>query len=529
MAKSVAAPVDSPQETSAATVVAKSAAAPDVSPQESSGQDATPLITRAAAFRCKYRKHESVRLLISQVGFHPANREGQPPSSARCCSLLQEILDIGFDVGEANAGGVVVEAGSTQATLEQFNTEACEGDERLAPVVMGSIRYGALSHNHLNQILKNIAAAAAADIPQVCDGAGKLSLAKLRSVDAAFANAVDCGLTWEVLSESIMREEPHAVDVIQSALNAKNGTFLLVHEMQAISKLSAVTSALTVVGQQVAWQSVRDRMRETMPQFAEDEHFLELFRFVVDLGAHAAPFITDLRNFHDKFVDPKLRKVRTSTFALFNMIPEKFSFTKVAAVKHVCSCPPYRVQHGYCEPIPKSTLKRILEEKEFVNVMSEGEDVLCFFHGLCSSALAALVKADKTRFLGNLDRDIFKAVLGQYGGRCVNSVPTGAMRLEDVHTIAQKFHTRLASMVKQSSDVELPPLKDTWQNAKVSQPSIVPAASKLESKVLLFDKCGRPLSAQDTAVGSQEEDFQWKSFSRLQMWSPLLRRTALDH
>ena len=99
--------------------VAKSAAAPDVSPQESSGQDATPLITRAAAFRCKYRKHESVRLLISQVGFHPANREGQPPSSARCVSLLQEILDIGFDVGEANAGGVVVEPGSTQAALEQ--------------------------------------------------------------------------------------------------------------------------------------------------------------------------------------------------------------------------------------------------------------------------------------------------------------------------------------------------------------------------------------------------------------------------
>ena len=131
-----------------------------------------------------------MRLPISQVGFHPANREGQPPSSARCVSLLQEILDIGFDDGEANAGGVVVEAVSTQAELEQFNTEACEGDERLAPVVKGSIRYGALSHNHLSQILKNTVAATVADISQACDGGGKLSLAKLRSVDSAFVAAV---------------------------------------------------------------------------------------------------------------------------------------------------------------------------------------------------------------------------------------------------------------------------------------------------------------------------------------------------
>ena len=118
-------------------MVAVSPAVPGAGPTETSVPDNFPLITRAAAFRAKYRKHDAVRLPIAQVGFHPANREGQPPSSARCISLLQEILDIGFDDGEANAGGVVVEAVSTQAQLEQFNTEACEGDERLASVVNG--------------------------------------------------------------------------------------------------------------------------------------------------------------------------------------------------------------------------------------------------------------------------------------------------------------------------------------------------------------------------------------------------------
>ena len=108
------------QAAGAAPAGAVSVAVPALSPPEIPAQDAAPLITRAAAFRTKYRKHESVRLPISQVGFHPANREGQPPSSARCVSLLQEILDIGFDVGEASAGGVVVEAVATQAELEHF-------------------------------------------------------------------------------------------------------------------------------------------------------------------------------------------------------------------------------------------------------------------------------------------------------------------------------------------------------------------------------------------------------------------------
>ena len=65
-----------------------------------------------------------------------------------------------------------------------------------------------------------------ADIPSVCDGQGKLSLAKLRSFQPAFAEAVDNGLTWEVLSGAIETEEPHALDVIQSALNARQ-TFVV--------------------------------------------------------------------------------------------------------------------------------------------------------------------------------------------------------------------------------------------------------------------------------------------------------------
>ena len=45
-----------------------------------------PLIRRAAGLRTKYRKHDApIHLPLDQVGFHPKNRDGQPPNGERCC------------------------------------------------------------------------------------------------------------------------------------------------------------------------------------------------------------------------------------------------------------------------------------------------------------------------------------------------------------------------------------------------------------------------------------------------------------
>ena len=139
-----------------------------------------PLVRQAAAFRTKYRVSDSLlRLPISQVGFHRHNRDGQPVSGLRCESLLKELLHYGFDVSEANTGGIVVAAGGSDS-IEHFNIGACAGDGKLAPVVTGFIKYGSLSHSHLHQVLKNIAAGVRADVPGICSGDGYLSLELLR-------------------------------------------------------------------------------------------------------------------------------------------------------------------------------------------------------------------------------------------------------------------------------------------------------------------------------------------------------------
>ena len=118
-------------------------------------------------------------------------------------------------------------------SIQEFNRRATDGDESMAPIEGGegaAIQFGSLSHSHLNQILKNIKAGARANIPGISDGQGRLSLSKLRLKDGGFAAAVDGGLCWEVLDKKIQEEAPQALDVIQTALNAKNGLFLLAHK-----------------------------------------------------------------------------------------------------------------------------------------------------------------------------------------------------------------------------------------------------------------------------------------------------------
>ena len=70
-----------------------------------------------------------------------------------------------------------------------------------------------------------------------------------------------------------------------------------------------------------------------MPQFAEDEHFLDMYRFIVDIGSLDAPFVKHLMAFHQEFVDPKLRRVRLHVFATMSEFGLKFPHLKIAGVK----------------------------------------------------------------------------------------------------------------------------------------------------------------------------------------------------
>ena len=368
----------------------------------------------------KYRKHATLmRIPVMQVGAHPDNRDGQGPSGSRCLELTGEILTVGFDVVEADANGVLVEQKPGSSHICDANRRFADGDELLAAILPGQISYGTLSHSTLNQLMRNINARCpvmpgtaggtagsvtkhASEVTEddalsrIVDGHGLLSTSLLEHIDTAFAHAVHNGLSWEVLSSAIEDEEPDGCAVIQSALNAKNGMFLVCHEMQALSRLMTLTSA--VAETQLSWEYVLSKVRETMPQFVSDKNFIDLYAFVVDLGGQTSPFLNDLRAFHQRFVNPHLRRLRMDAFAHCNTLPIEMPHVKVAMIKHLYV--DAKLQHGYCASVSLKSMRSLSESAAGRTASAVAEDVLRFFHVDCKEAMENLAGGFNIKFLG---------------------------------------------------------------------------------------------------------------------------------
>ena len=313
------------------------------------GNDDPSLIQQAAALRMKYKIHSALmRIPVFQIGSHPANRDGQGPSGSRTSQLIGDILSMGFDQVEADSNGVLVQQKPGRTHIHDANASFAEGDPMLAPVRPGDVQFGTLSHSTLSQALRNIEArcpatlAVAGDVEQpvpaalsrIVDTQGKFSAELLQQVDPAFAGAVRVGLLWEILSHNIETENPGACTLIQAALNAKNGAFLVCHEMQALSALMSMTASSLVKERHRSWEEAQHKMQKTMPQFANDAHFIDLFAFMMDMGGDQSTFLVDLKTFHTKFVNPQVRRLKLEVFSLLSFLPLDMPHLKIAALKY---------------------------------------------------------------------------------------------------------------------------------------------------------------------------------------------------
>ena len=90
----------------------------------------------------------------------------------------------------------------------------------------------------MNQVLKNVSGGVKYNAPSIVGPDGAVHMDLLAARDPAFAEHVENGLMWEVLAWEMEDEEPDACTVVQAALNSKNDTYLVMHEMQSLSHLS---------------------------------------------------------------------------------------------------------------------------------------------------------------------------------------------------------------------------------------------------------------------------------------------------
>ena len=502
------------------------------------GDGELSLIRRAAALRLKYKKNDQlVQIPVMQIGAHPENRDGQGPSSSRCYELLGKLLGMnqGFDVVEANSNGVLVEQKPGSTHIQDANSRFADGDDLLAPTVGGHISYGTLSHSTLNQVMRNISArcrvanakSCAGDdlgapptvvedegVLRIVDSTGRLSLGLLQEVDPAFANAIHTGLSWEILSSAIEDEEPDGCAVIQAALNAKNSLFMVTHEMQAISRLMGLASSPVVTEKKNKWEYVLRRMRETMPQFCDDKNFIDLYAFVADMGGDQSWFLHDLKVFHQKFVNPQLRRLRLDAFAVVNQLSLESPHLKMAFVKYLYVEGKY--SNGYCTMVHAKTIKSLAGTAEGQAASAIAEDILRFFHVPCLAVIRKLGDAAKTQFFGNLDKDIFAEL---------SDTVEPALRETNLRSCGARYHRRL---VRMCVGQKVPAF--TLGTRADSAPTMSTASSSettMQPKVIAYDENGRPTCKQEVASESRTEVFGWSDFMQTICMTETLEETGM--
>jgi hypothetical protein len=147
-------------------------------------------------------------------------------------------------------------------------------------------------------------------------------------------------------------------------------------------------------------QAAQVKLKETLPHFADDVNYLDLYSFVIDLGAGKAPFLNDLRRFHEKFVDPTVRRIRLAAFQAANMLPLEWPHLKVALVKFVyCEG---KIVQGFCSHLTAKQVRCLFDTTELRATTALAEDLLQFFHVLCDAATKTVSLAVLTKFFWQL-------------------------------------------------------------------------------------------------------------------------------
>ena len=162
----------------------------------------------------------------------------------------------------------------------------------------------------------------------------------------------DRGKQLAVLSKKIDDEEPTAAAVISAALNRPQTLALKSTELTAVAVLKGeiITQMSMHVGERVAFQTVRERVRDQLDLAADDMDLPEIFGFLITLGVGTNSYIDDLLDFAGKFVNSKFRQLRFSAFGVANAVCAEAPWTKVALIKRTYSKEP---KHGYC-PNPET-------------------------------------------------------------------------------------------------------------------------------------------------------------------------------
>jgi hypothetical protein len=148
---------------------------------------------------------------------------------------------------------------------------------------------------------------------------GKLCSAKLRSIDPAYASAVETGMSWQIISSSVVKELPGLPILVQAAGNTAAQLAKNEHDMQVLRKVFNAQRSTLIDGGRIEFSKVRDAVLRSKPKCALS--LPAMYKFVLKFaGGSSGKFIEETEQFvksrasSDKVVDPDVWEALASDF-----------------------------------------------------------------------------------------------------------------------------------------------------------------------------------------------------------------------
>ena len=358
------------------------------------------LVRQAMAYRVKYRVAGGKRqMCLSLLGVHPLNRGGVYPSPETVQNLGLKLLQTaGGGAGLARSPGVTAE--KRERVLRMFdetvskralileeepyetyqvsNSSHCDSAPQLRDCFSrnSDVIYGTLSHSHLLLCLLAMKNGAKWEWPpdwgevfeKGAQSGGTPDFAAVAALDPSLATLLRDGVRMEILSWKIYEEEPSACSLISQALNSGQQLALQTSELTALAVLTgSVTRELeSAVAERVSFETVKAKVRHELDMYVDQAEFIDLFEFVVSMGAGKNSFIKLILEFGSMFVDQKQRQLRLCAFAEVNKMPLDTPRCKIAVLMRAYRMPPART---WC-PTPEPAWGRSARR-------SSGKEMLC--------------------------------------------------------------------------------------------------------------------------------------------------------
>ena len=196
------------------------------------------IVKQAAAFIAKYEIDRNSKLNVEKVVIDPSNRDRVFVTSEGIIDGAAKIHNAGFVRERTRCIAVQfpVDTAKVDAIIK-YNTEEGKKDAALPEVKPLMCEYTGIGGNHTNSFCRMVSQSREISDKKVGEKMGfcsrkvtsmvdekmvdkyVMSLDVLREQDPAYADAVENGLPWIILSREMLTEEPGAAAVIQAAEN----------------------------------------------------------------------------------------------------------------------------------------------------------------------------------------------------------------------------------------------------------------------------------------------------------------------